>query len=62
VLFTILAANGLVLNKETCVFAVSELNSLGHRISAAGVAPLWDNLGKHRKEKYIQYMVVRQIF
>jgi hypothetical protein len=41
---TILAANGLVLNKEKCVFGVSELNSLGHRISAAGVAPFRDNV------------------
>ncbi len=42
-LFAILAANGLVLNLEKCVFAVSELDFLGHRISAAGVAPLRDN-------------------
>ena len=38
-----LAANGLALNLEKCVFAVPELDFLGHRISAAGVAPLWDN-------------------
>jgi hypothetical protein len=43
-LFAILAANGLVLNLEKCVFAVSELDFLGHRISAAGVAPLRDNV------------------
>jgi hypothetical protein len=36
VLLTILADNGLVLNKEKCVFAVSELDFLVHRISAAG--------------------------
>ncbi len=41
-LFAILAANGLALNLEKCVFAVSELDFLGHRISAAGVAPLQD--------------------
>jgi hypothetical protein len=40
----ILAANGLALNLEKCVFAVSELDFLGHRISAAGVAPLQDNI------------------
>jgi hypothetical protein len=33
----ILAANGLALNPEKCVFAVSELGSLGHRISAAKI-------------------------
>jgi hypothetical protein len=39
-LFAILAANGLALNLEKCVFAVAKLDFLGHRISAAGVAPL----------------------
>ena len=34
-----LAANGLALNLEKCVFAVPELDFLGHRITAAGVAP-----------------------
>ncbi len=43
-LFTILTANGLALNLEKCVFAVSELDILGHRISAASVASLWDNV------------------
>jgi hypothetical protein len=38
-LFAILVANGLALNLEKCVFAVSELDFLGHRISAAGIAP-----------------------
>jgi hypothetical protein len=42
--FAILAANGLAINLEKCVFAVSELDFLGHCISAAGVAPLWDNV------------------
>jgi hypothetical protein len=42
-LFTILAANGLVLNKEKCVLAISELDFLVHRISAAGIASLRDN-------------------
>jgi hypothetical protein len=43
-LFAILAANGLALNLEKCVFAVPELDFLGRRISAAGVAPLQDNV------------------
>jgi hypothetical protein len=43
-LFAILAANGLAFNREKCVFAVSELDSLGHRISAAGVSPLRDSV------------------
>jgi hypothetical protein len=43
-LFAILAANSLALNLEKCVFAVPELDFLGHRISAAGVAPLQDNV------------------
>jgi hypothetical protein len=43
-LFAILAANGMALNLEKCVFAVSELDFLGHRISATGVTPLRDNV------------------
>jgi hypothetical protein len=38
-LLAILTANGLALNLEKCVFAVSELDFLGHCISPAGVAP-----------------------
>ncbi len=43
-LFAILAANGLALNLEKCVFAVSELDFLDHRIAAGGVASLRDNV------------------
>ncbi len=39
-LFAILAANGLAFNLEKCVF----VDFLGHRISAASVAPLRDNV------------------
>jgi hypothetical protein len=40
-LLAILAANGLALNLKKCVFAVSEMDFLGHCISAASVVPLW---------------------
>ncbi len=43
-LFSILAANGQALNLEKCVFAVSEIDFLAHRISTAGVAPLCNNV------------------
>jgi hypothetical protein len=43
-LFAILAANGLALNLEKCIFAVSELDFLGHCISTTGVTPLRDNV------------------
>ncbi len=43
-LFAILVTNGLALNLEKCIFVVAELNFLGHRISAAGLAPLRDNI------------------
>ncbi len=43
-LYAILATNNLALNLEKCVFAVFELDFLGHRISAAGVTPIQDNV------------------
>jgi hypothetical protein len=43
-LFAILTTNGLALNLEKCVFAVSELDFLGHHISTASVTPLRDNV------------------
>jgi hypothetical protein len=43
-LFAILVANSLALNLEKCVFAISELDFLGHRISTAAVTPLRDNV------------------
>jgi hypothetical protein len=43
-LFAILTANGLALNLEKCVFAISELDFLGACIFAAGVAPLRDKV------------------
>jgi hypothetical protein len=43
-LFAIFAANRLALNFDKCVFALAKLDFLGHRISAAGIAPLLDNV------------------
>jgi hypothetical protein len=42
-LFSVLAVNGLAINLEKCVFAVPTLEFLGHRISAAGSAPVTDH-------------------
>jgi hypothetical protein len=39
VFFTALAANGLAINLEKCVFATPSLEILGHRISVTGAAP-----------------------
>jgi hypothetical protein len=36
----VLQDNGLVIHAEKCVWAVQELEYLGHKISAAGVLPL----------------------
>lgn len=35
-----LSDNGLVINKQKCVFGVSELDYLGHRVSTMGIQPL----------------------
>ena len=42
--FAALAANGLAINLEKCVFAVPNLEFLGHKISAAGSSPLADQV------------------
>ena len=39
-IFEILAANGLTINVEKCVFAAASLEVLGHAVTATGVAPL----------------------
>ncbi len=44
--FTALAANGLAINLEKCVFATPSLEILGHRISVAGAAPVADHTAK----------------
>jgi hypothetical protein len=40
----ILAANRLTLNRENCVFSITQLNFISHLISTGSVAPLWDNV------------------
>ncbi len=44
--FTALAANGLAINLEKCVFATPSLEILGHTISATGAAPMADHAAK----------------
>ena len=39
-LFQLLLANGLVINRGKCVFGTSELDFLGHRVTAQGIRPL----------------------
>jgi Reverse transcriptase (RNA-dependent DNA polymerase) len=38
--FQLLLNNGLQINPAKCVFAVAEVDFLGHRVSAAGISPL----------------------
>ena len=47
-LFQLLSANGLVINKSKCVFGVSELDFLGHRVTAQGIRPLPDRIAALR--------------
>ena len=42
--FQLLDDNGLVIRKDKCVFGVSELNFLGHRVTTSGVLPLSDRV------------------
>jgi hypothetical protein len=44
--FTALAANGLAINLEKCVFATPSLDILGHRISVPGAAPMANHAAK----------------
>jgi hypothetical protein len=44
--FTALAANGLAINLEKCVFATPSLEFLGHKISATGAASTADHATK----------------
>jgi hypothetical protein len=46
VFFSALAANGLAINLEKCVFAAPSLKILGHTISATGAAPTADHAAK----------------
>jgi hypothetical protein len=44
---TALAANGLAINLEKCVFATPSLEILGHRMSVTGAAPVADHTAKN---------------
>jgi hypothetical protein len=44
VVFSLLADNGLILNREKCVLGVPELHFLGHKVSSAGIEPLHDRV------------------
>jgi hypothetical protein len=46
--FKALAANGLAINLEKCVFATPSLEILGHTISATGAAPTADHALKSK--------------
>ncbi len=43
-----LAANGLAINLENCVFVFPTVEFLGHRISATGFAPAVDHAAKRK--------------
>ena len=44
-----LQQNGLVVNKEKCVFGCSSIEFLGHKVSAVGVSPLPDRVAALRR-------------
>ena len=39
-IFELLSSNGLVINKSKCVFGVSDLDYLGHKVTKNGISPL----------------------
>ena len=43
-IFDLLSANGLVINKSKCVFGVTELDYLGHKVIIEGIQPLPDSI------------------
>ena len=42
--FDLLSANGLVINISKCVFGVTELDYLGHKVTIKGIQPLPDRI------------------
>ena len=40
ILFTRLAEYGIIIGPDKCQFGITELNFLGHHVSAAGISPL----------------------
>ena len=43
-IFTLLSANGLIINKVKCVFGTDELDFMGHHVNAEGITPLSDRI------------------
>ena len=43
-LFNLLSSNGMVINRDKCVFGASKLDFLGHRISAEGITLFLDRI------------------
>jgi hypothetical protein len=60
--FTALAANGLAINLEKCVFATPSLEILRHRISATGAAPTADHAAKIKNCPHPQEIMQLQRF
>jgi cleavage and polyadenylation specificity factor subunit 1 len=43
-IFSLLSANGLVVNRDKCVFGVTEIDFLGHRVTTTGIRPMPDRV------------------
>jgi cleavage and polyadenylation specificity factor subunit 1 len=57
--FTALQEAGLVINGEKCLYAVQELDFLGHRVSPEGIRPLPDRVAALRRHP--RPLTVRQL-
>jgi RNase H-like domain found in reverse transcriptase/Integrase zinc binding domain/Integrase core domain len=55
----ILQANGLVINAAKCIFGATEVEFLGHHVSASGISPLADRVAAIRR--FPQPVTVRDL-